>query len=178
LQQGGPKGPPFHIDRDQSTRRVQDAQTKIDRSNDHATPRTRRDHADAGAARDAICGKAGEDAATETTANKDASHPRRQSENNAQELAAQAAGCPKGQPAPLVSGVDIPIKGLKVRHPLHRQAVLVLFARDVHFHQMLGKPFTGTPGLGTVCKRAVYVERAIDRQTSHWIASGWFEPFE
>jgi len=65
--------------------RVQDAQrqTNIYRSNDNATPRARLD-ADTRAAYDANCGKGSEDAATETTADKDRSSPRRQSENNAE----------------------------------------------------------------------------------------------
>jgi hypothetical protein len=151
-------------DRDRSTRRVQDAQKQINiyRSNDNAAPRARLD-ADTRAAYDANCGKGSEDAAPETTANKDGSSPRRQSENNAEELAAEAAGCPKGQHAALVSGVDVPIEVVKVGQPLHRQAVIVFLALDVHFHQMLGKPFTGTLGLGTVCKSAIYDQRAINR---------------
>jgi hypothetical protein len=71
-------------------------------------------------------------------------------------------GCSKGQNTALVSGVDFLIKVAKVRQPLHRQAVFVFFALDVHFHQMLGKPFTGTLGLGTVCKSAIYDQCAIN----------------
>jgi hypothetical protein len=94
--------------------------------------------------------KRGEDAATETTANEDGSSPCRQGENNVEELSAGAAGCPKGQDTALVSRVDLPIKFVKVTQPLHCQAVLVSFSLVVHLHQMPGKPFTGTLGLGTV----------------------------
>jgi hypothetical protein len=45
----------------------------------------------------------------------------------------------------LVSGVDFLIEVVKVRRRLHCQAVFVIFTRDVKFHQMLGKSFTGTP---------------------------------
>jgi hypothetical protein len=149
--------------RDRSSRRVQDAQkqTNIYRPDDNATPRARLD-ADTRAAYDADCGKGGEDAAPETTANKGGSSPRRQSENNAEEFPAEAARRPKGQHAALVSGVDFLIKIAKVRQPLHRQAVFVFFASDVDFHQMLGKPFTSTLCLGTVCKSAIYDQRAIN----------------
>ena len=166
-KKGGPNGPPF-FDSSRSTRRVQDAekQTKIYRPNDNATPRTRLD-ADTRAAYDANCGKGGEDAATETRADKGGSSPRRQSEKNAEELPAEATGCSKGQNTALVSGVDFLIKVAKVRQPLRRQAVLVLFALDIHFRQMLGKPFTGALGLGAVCKSAIYDQRAIDGQTIH-----------
>jgi len=67
----------------------------------------------------------------------------------------------KGNTA-LISGIDFLIKVVKVRQPLHRQAVFVFFALNVHFFQMLGKPFTGTLGLGTVCKSAIYDQRAIN----------------
>jgi hypothetical protein len=159
-KKGGPNGPPF-IDSSRSTRRVQDAQkqTKIYRLNDNATPRTRLD-ADTRAAYDANCGKGSEDA--ETTADKGGSSPRRQSENNAEKLPAEAARCPKGQNTALVSGVDFLIKVAKVRQALHRQAVFVFFALDVHFQHMLGKPFTGALGLGTVCKSAIYDQCAIN----------------
>jgi hypothetical protein len=143
--------------------RVQDAQkqTNIYRPNDNATPRARLD-ADTRAAQDANCGKASEDAATETAANKDRSSPRGQSENKPEELAAEAAGCSKGQHAALVPGVDFPVNVVKVRQPLHRQAVLVFFALDVPFHQMLGKPLARALGLGTVCKSAIDGQRAIN----------------
>jgi len=113
------------------------------------------------------CWKGSEDATTETTADKGGSNPRCQSENNAAKLSAEAAGCPKEQDAALVSGIDFPIQIVKVRQPLHRQAVVVSFAVDVHFHQMLGKPFAGTLGFGTVCKSAIYDQRAINGQSNH-----------
>ena len=69
---------------------------------------------------------------------------------------------PKRANYALVSGVDFLIKVVKVSQPFHRQAVFVFFAIDVHFHQMHGKPLTGTLGLGTVCKSAVYAQRAIN----------------
>jgi len=62
----------------------------------------------------------------------------------------------------LVSGVDFPVEIAKVGQSFHRQAVFVLFARDVLFHQMLGKALAGSLGLGTVCKRAVDAQRAIN----------------
>ena len=150
--------------RDRSTRSVQDAQkqTNISRPNDNATRRARLD-ADTRAAYDANCGKGSEDAAPETTANKDGGGPRRQSGNNAKKLPAEAAGRPKGQHTALVSEVDVLMEVVKVRQPLDHQAVLVFFALDVYFHQMLGKPFTGSLGLGAVCKSAVDDQRAIDR---------------
>jgi hypothetical protein len=61
-----------------------------------------------------------------------------------------------------ISRVDFPIEIAQIRQSVHRQAVLVGFALDDHFHQMPGEPLTGAPGLGTVCKRAVYAQRAID----------------
>ena len=141
-----------------------DAQKKpnIYRPNDNATPRARLDHADARAAYHANRGTGSEDAAPETTANKDGSSPRRQSENNAKKLVAEAAGRPKGQHTALVSGVDVLMEVVKVRQPLHRQAVFVFFSLDVHFHQMLGKPFTDALGLGTICKSAIHDQRAIN----------------
>ena len=62
----------------------------------------------------------------------------------------------------LVSGIDFPIEIAKIRQSVHRQAVLVLFAPDIDFHQMPGEPLAGALGLGTVCKCAVYAQRAID----------------
>jgi hypothetical protein len=90
------------------------------------------------------------------------SSPSRRGDNNAAKLPAETARRAKGQDAALVSGIDFPIQVVKVREPLHRQAVLVFFALDVHFHQMLEQPFTGTPGLGTVCKGTIYDQRAIN----------------
>jgi hypothetical protein len=55
-----------------------------------------------------------------------------------------------------VSGIDCPVQVAKVRYSVHRQAVLVFFALDVQFHQMLGEPFTGAPRLETVGEGAVY----------------------
>ena len=155
-----------------------DAQKKpnIYRPNDNATRWARLDNADPRAACHANRGKGSEGAATETTADKDGSSTRRQSENNAEELAAEAAGGPKGQHTALVSGVDVLMEVVKVRQPLGRQAVLVLFALDIHFHQMLGKPFTGSLGLGAVCKSAIHDQRAVDGWNVPWIASGWLEP--
>jgi hypothetical protein len=51
---------------------------------------------------------------------------------------------------------------VKIRQALHRQTVLVLFAFDVFFHQMLGKPFTSSLGLGAVRKSSIYAQRAIN----------------
>jgi hypothetical protein len=51
--------------------------------------------------------------------------------------------------------------------------VFIRFALDVHFHQMPGEPLTGNLGLGTVCKRAVYAQRAIYGQDIHCIISSW-----
>jgi hypothetical protein len=48
------------------------------------------------------------------------------------------------------------MESVKVGQPLHRQTVLVLFAPDVHFGQMLGEPFTGSLGLGAISKSAIY----------------------
>jgi CspA family cold shock protein len=45
--------------------------------------------------------------------------------------------------------------------------VFVFFAVEEHFHQLLGKPFTGAPRLGAVCKRAVDAERAINWKHIH-----------
>jgi hypothetical protein len=74
-------------------------QTNAHRPNENATHRAWLDDAYTSATYDANCGKGSEDAAyaaTETTANKDGSSPRRESENNAAELPAEAAGCPEG----------------------------------------------------------------------------------
>ena len=51
----------------------------------------------------------------------------------------------------LVSGVNFPMEIAKVRQSVHRQAVFVFFALDIHFHQMPRKSFTGAFRLGTVC---------------------------
>ena len=83
---------------------------------------------DASAADDANGRGAKEDVAIETKANKDGSRPRRESENNAAKLPAEAAGRSKGLDTALVSGVIFLIKVVKVRQPFHCQAVFVFFA--------------------------------------------------
>jgi hypothetical protein len=145
-------------------------QTNAYRSHEHATCQARRDLTDTSVADDADGRKGNGGSGTEKATDPDGSGPRRESENNAPGIAAEAAGCPKYRA--LVSGVDFPIKVPKVRHPLDRQAVFVRFALDVHFHQMPGEPFTGALGLGTVCKGAVYAQRAIDGQDIHRISQG------
>jgi hypothetical protein len=127
------------------------------------------DHADTSAASDANGRRAKEDAAAEKTTNKDGSSPRRESENNATGFPAEAAGRPEGlklrycfNQSTLVSGIDFPIKIAKVRQSVHRQAVFVFFAVDVHFHQIPGKPLAGPLRFGTVCKSAVNAERAVN----------------
>jgi hypothetical protein len=163
-KKGGSKGPP-------STSVVQDAQkqTSAHRTNENATSREPLDEADTGAAYDADGRKTRQSAATEKTTHKDGSSRRRESKNDAAELAAEAAGCPEGLKSQhcaiwlmSVLGVDFPVEILKIGQPVHRQPVFVLFALDVHFHQMPGQPFTGPLGLGTVCQSAVYAQRAID----------------
>jgi hypothetical protein len=62
----------------------------------------------------------------------------------------------------LASGVDFPIEVTKVGQSVQRQAMLVLFAIDVHFHQMPGQSLTRALWFGTICKRAVYAQCAID----------------
>jgi len=46
---------------------------------------------------------------------------------------------------------------------VHGEAVFVFFSIIVDLHQVLGQPFTGALSLGTICKSAVYGQRAIDR---------------
>jgi hypothetical protein len=72
-----------------------------------------------------------------------------------------------------MSGVHCPVELTKVRQSMHRQAVLVFFARDVHFHQVPGEPFTGSLGLGTVCKSTVQAERPINGENVHWKKLIW-----
>jgi hypothetical protein len=144
------------------------AQKQINyRPNENATYRARLDNADTSAANDANCRKGSEDAATEAGNNKDRSGPCRESENNAAELLAETAGHSEGPTAEkielcLISGVDLLIEIAKVRQSFHRQAVFVFFALQVHFHQMLGQAVSGASRLGTVCKSAVYGQRAIN----------------
>jgi hypothetical protein len=151
------------LERIRQQRVIYDAQKQTTyRPHENATYRARVYDADAGAAYDASGRKGNEDAATETTANKDGSGPRRESENNAGQLPTEAAGCPKALNAGLISGINFLIKVAKVRQSLHRQAVFVFFALNVQFHQMFGKAFTGALRLGTVCKSAIYDQRAIN----------------
>jgi hypothetical protein len=128
------------------------------RSNEDATYRERLDVADTSAAYDANGRRAKKDYATETTADKDRSSPRRESENNAAKLHAKTARSSEGLKCKyltawlmLVSGGDFLIDPAKVRQSVHRQPVFVFFALDVHFHQMLEKPLTDAFRLGTVC---------------------------
>jgi hypothetical protein len=135
-------------------------QTNAYRPHEHATCWARRDHADTSVADDADGRKGNEGSATEKTTDQDGSGPGGESENNAPGIATEAAGCPKHRA--LASGVDLLIKVPKVRQSLHRQAMFVCFALDVHFHQMPGELFTGALGLGTVCQSVVNAQRAID----------------
>ena len=157
----------------------EEEQTNPYRPDENATPRARLDSAHTRDSYDANGGKGSKDVTTETTANEGGSSARRQSENNAAKLPAEAAGCPKAQDAAqLDSGIDFPIQIVKVRQPFHRQAMFVSFALDVHFHQMFGKPFTRALGLGTVCESAIYHQRAIDRQNDHRRSLFWFQGSE
>jgi hypothetical protein len=149
-----------------------DAQKQTDhRPNEHAAYRARLDNADSSSAYDARSRK-GREADTKIDNPEDGSCPRRTGEDNAAQFLAETAGRPEG----LASGIDFPIQMLKKRQSVHRQAMFVFFAVDEHFHQMLGKPFTGTLCLGTVCKSAIDVQRAIDGKNVHRIiSSGWFK---
>jgi len=114
---------------------------------------------------DVVGGKSKEGAAIKARTNKDGSNQRREGENNAAQLLAETAGSLEGidgKKDQLPSRVDFPIEIAKVRQSFHRQAVFVFFARDELFHQMLGKALTGSLRLGTVCKSAVYAQRAIN----------------
>ena len=66
-----------------------------------------------------------------------------------------------------VSGVNFAIEIAKIRQYVHGQAMFVLFAADVHFHQMPGKPVTRPLRFATVSERAVYSERAVNKQNIH-----------
>jgi hypothetical protein len=145
LQKDGGSGPPSTSVVTDLLAVVEDAQkqTNAHRPNENATHRAWLDDAYTNATYDANCGKSSEVAAYETQANKARSSPRRESANNAAELPAEAAGCPEGPKFQywtaqlmLVSGVDFQIEIAKVRQSAHRQAVLVFFVLDVHFHQM------------------------------------------
>jgi hypothetical protein len=141
----------------------EEEQTNPYRPDENATPRARLDSAHTRDSYDANGGKGSKDVTTETTANEGGSSAR-QSENNAAKLPAEAAGCPKAQDAAqLDSGIDFPIQIVKVSQPLHRQAVFVSFALEIHICQMPGQPFAGALGLGTVCKCAIDDQRAINR---------------
>jgi hypothetical protein len=136
------------------------AQNQADyRPNENATRRARLDNDDTN---DGNGRKGEEGATTKARTNKDGSNPRREGENNAAQLLAETARSPEGNLRQLTAGVDFPIEIAKVRQPFHRQAVFVLFALNVLFHQILGKPFAGSLRLGTVCKSAVYAQRAIN----------------
>jgi hypothetical protein len=129
------------------------------RPNEHAAYPVR------GNSDDIVGGEINEGATTNAKINKDGSNPRREGENNAAQLLAETARSPEGinrKSDQLASRVDFPIEIAKVRQSFHRQAVFVFFARDVLFHQMLGKALTGSLRLGTVCKSAVYGQRAIN----------------
>jgi hypothetical protein len=67
----------------------------------------------------------------------------------------------------LVSGVNFAIEIAKIRQSVHGQAMFVLFAADVHFHQMPRKPVTSPLRFATVSERAVYAERAVNEQNIH-----------
>jgi hypothetical protein len=129
------------------------AQNQADyRPNENATRRARLDNDDTNDGN----GRKGEEGAT-TKAKTN-----REGENNAAQLLAETARSPEGNLRQLNAGVDFPIEIAKVRKAFHRQAVFVLFALNVLFHQMLGKPFAGSLRLGTVCKSTVYDQRAIN----------------
>jgi hypothetical protein len=59
----------------------------------------------------------------------------------------------------------------KVRQSFHREAMLVFFALDKPFHEMLGKPLADALRFGSICKRAIDAERAIHWKNIHCIAS-------
>jgi hypothetical protein len=143
------------------------------RPDENATYRARLDNADTSSAYDANDRKKDEDGATtKSKTNEDGSCQDREGENNAAQLFAETAGSFEG----LGSGINFPIQSAKVRQPFHDQAVFVLFAIDKQFHQMLGKPFAGTLCLGSICKSAIDVQGAIDRQSIHGTSLGWGEP--
>ena len=129
------------------------------RPDENATSRARLDNADTSFAYDANDRKKDEvDATTKSKTDEDRSCQGREGENNAAQLFTETAGGFEG----LASGIDFPIQSAKVRQSFHGQAVFVLFAIGVLLHKVLRKPFARPLGLGTVCKSAIYAQRAID----------------
>jgi len=59
------------------------------------------------------------------------------------------------------------MESLQVRKSFDRQAVFVLFALETYPSQVFGKRLTGALYFRTVCKCAVYAQRAIDWQHVH-----------
>jgi hypothetical protein len=132
---------------------------KSHRPDENTTCRARLDNADTSPAHDANDRKKDEDGATtKSKTNEDRSRQDREGKNNAAQLLAETAESFEG----LASRIDFPIQSAKVRQSFYGQAVFVLFAIDVLFHKVLRKPFARPLGLGTVCKSAIYAQRAID----------------
>ena len=51
---------------------------------------------------------------------------------------------------------------------MHGQSVLISFATDVQFHQMLGELFPSALRFWAVGQNAVYAQRAINGKYVHW----------
>jgi hypothetical protein len=132
------------------------------RPNENATDRARLNN---DGTNDTNGGNGDQGATIKAGTDKDGSNPNREGENNATQFLAETAGGPEGKRSnlrQLTAGVDFPIEIAKVCQSFNCQAMYVLFALNVPFHQMPGKPFTGSLGLGTVCKGTVYAQRAIN----------------
>jgi hypothetical protein len=149
------------------------AQKQVNRwPDDNATDRAWRDRCHAGFADDACGRKAETGGPAKARTDKNRRRPRREGEDNAAQFVAETTRGFEG----LASGVNFPIQIAKIRQAYHRQAMLILFTRDVLFHQMPGKACAGTPRLGAVRKRAIDPQGAVDGQSIHGNVSGWFEP--
>jgi hypothetical protein len=147
------------FERMEPERVVHYAQRQTDhRPNENAADRAHLDNLDSSPAYDANGRNGSESGTTKTKTNKGGRCSRREGEDNAAQVIAEAAG----GPGRLASRIDFPIHILKKRQSAHRQAMVVRFAFDVLFHQMPGKLFAGPLCLGTVCKSAIDAQRAID----------------
>jgi hypothetical protein len=174
------------IERTRMARVIGDARKQIDthRPDERAACPARLDRAHA-SAHAANRRRGNATPALEKTDTQDGSGPDRESADHAAQLAAKAAAGPEGlmrlqlrqaKLPDLASGIDFSIESAKIGQSVHRQAVLVLFAIDVYFHQMPGQPLTRALRLGTVCKRAVYAQRDRRGEVSSDCLGKSFEP--
>jgi hypothetical protein len=163
---------PRSLEQIRPKRVIQYAQSQIgDWPDENAADRECCDPRHASPAYDANGRNGDDDGPAKAKINKDGGRPRREGENFATQLVAETTQSPAG----LISGIDFPVQGAKIRQTHHRQAMMVLFALVVLLHQMPGKAFAGSPCLGAVCQSAINAQGAIDGQCIHGHISRRFE---